>query len=404
MPEIQFSVEDLKTPDSLERVLRQMIREIAPVKLPDKPPTAAELAAALAPLIRDELQANGIAPLNLQSLLPQTGISSFIEDTHANRLTLYTPPTTVGVGFVETDRHVLYVSEYVSGVLVWVFVAGVYVATFASRPADLTTNDPGFLFFATDQDTIFIWTGSTWNTTSKRILFGSNYIIFAATLTGDRTYTFSDESGNFVYDTAALTDHAIVLGSGGANKVKAGTLGTTTTVLHGNAAGDPSYAAVNLATDTTGTTAVANGGTGATVAPARTASSPSDPTGTASTTGVMMGLAGAITPTVSGAVVITITGTIQNDTNGDGAQAQIRYGTGSAPANGDALTGTTAGVYKGINTVGAGNPKRVPFALSFLVTGLSVSTAHWIDVGLKAITGGTANIFDIDIVAIEHNV
>ncbi len=42
--------------------------------------------------------------------------------------------------------------------------------------------------------------------------------------------------------------------------------GTTVTVLHGNASGNPSWAAVNLANDTTGTTAIGNGGTGQTTA------------------------------------------------------------------------------------------------------------------------------------------
>ena len=39
--------------------------------------------------------------------------------------------------------------------------------------------------------------------------------------------------------------------------------GTTTTILHGNAAGNPSWAAVSLTADITGTLAVGNGGTGA---------------------------------------------------------------------------------------------------------------------------------------------
>ena len=90
--------------------------------------------------------------------------------------------------------------------------------------------------------------------------------------TGNRVYTFADETGNIVYQVAGLTDHAIVLGSGGGAKVKAGTLGTTTTVLHGNAAGDPTYSAVALANDVTGVLPIANGGTsGNTAAAARAA-------------------------------------------------------------------------------------------------------------------------------------
>ncbi len=61
---------------------------------------------------------------------------------------------------------------------------------------------------------------------------------------------------------AALTASRLVLGGGSQATSVLGSLGTTTTVLHGNAAGAPSFAAVNLATETTGITAVVNGGTG----------------------------------------------------------------------------------------------------------------------------------------------
>lgn len=50
-----------------------------------------------------------------------------------------------------------------------------------------------------------------------------------------------------------LTANALVLGNGAAAPITLGSLGTTVTVLHGNASGVPSWSAVNLATDTTGT-------------------------------------------------------------------------------------------------------------------------------------------------------
>ena len=68
---VQFSTDDLKTPDSLERVLRQFVTYIqqaskpAPITLP----TLNQLTTLLAPLIRNELQAGGNSPLNLQSLI-----------------------------------------------------------------------------------------------------------------------------------------------------------------------------------------------------------------------------------------------------------------------------------------------------------------------------------------------
>lgn len=334
------------------------------------------------------------------------------------------------------------------------------VGLFAARPP-YGAVPIGTIFYATDQSTAYVASAAAWDTIEKRILFGGNYAILGAALTADRTYTlpdasdtvvlkvlaqvlagktfgdpsdltkalafslsgattgktttfvfgqtdnrslaFPDDTGTLVYESTALTASNLILGAGTSKVAPLGALGTTVTVLHGNAAGSPSFGAVALTSDVSGVLPVANGGTAAAVLPARSASSPADPTGTTSTVGVMMGLAGALTPKVTGTVMITVTGSIQNGTSGDGAATQIRYGTGAAPANADAVSGTTAGVFKQLTAVGAGNPKRVPFANCFLVTGLTVNTAYWIDLALKAVTGGTASIFDLDIVAVEFN-
>ena len=54
--------------------------------------------------------------------------------------------------------------------------------------------------------------------------------------------------------SALLTQHALILGGGaGAAPTPLGSLGTTTTVLHGNASGAPSFGAVALSTDVSGT-------------------------------------------------------------------------------------------------------------------------------------------------------
>ena len=58
----------------------------------------------------------------------------------------------------------------------------------------------------------------------------------------------------------ALTNNKIMVSSGG--QVVEGSAGTTTTVLHGNAGGLPSYGAVSLTTDVSGILPVLNGGTG----------------------------------------------------------------------------------------------------------------------------------------------
>ena len=75
-----------------------------------------------------------------------------------------------------------------------------------------------------------------------------------------------------------------------------------------------------------------------------TQAEPADPTGTNNATGLMMGLAGAITPLTTGRLLIMLSGTLANATAiADGANVQLRYGTGAAPANADALTGTPVG-------------------------------------------------------------
>lgn len=78
------------------------------------------------------------------------------------------------------------------------------------------------------------------------------------TLTGGNVILPASVSiATFVYDGTAgawmLT---------GTEPASLGSLGTTTTVLHGNAAGYPTYSAVSLTADVSGTLPVANGGTG----------------------------------------------------------------------------------------------------------------------------------------------
>lgn len=66
-----------------------------------------------------------------------------------------------------------------------------------------------------------------------------------------------------ITSSVELTVNQIVLGGGaGATPTPLGSLGSGSTVLHGNGAGAPTFAAVNLSTEVTGTLAVARGGTG----------------------------------------------------------------------------------------------------------------------------------------------
>lgn len=129
-------------------------------------------------------------------------------------------------------------------------------------------------------------------------------------------------------------------------------------------------------------------------------SSPADPTGTTDATGKMMGLAVSLTPVSTGRVMIVISGTIANASGiADGANVQLRTGTGTAPANGDALTGTVAGGL--VKYVSATTAEKAPFSVNAIVTGLTLATARWIDLGLAAVTGGTATVKDLSVSAFE---
>jgi hypothetical protein len=168
----------------------------------------------------------------------------------------------------------------------------------------------------------------------------------------------------------------------------------STDVLTITGAGTPSTSSATFA----GNLTVAGTITGASTL-ARSFRSPSNPAGTTSLTGVMMGLAGAITPSVTGKVRFTVTGSGNNSTAGDGWIVQLRYGTGAAPSNGGALAGTTCGQTK--KTV-AGTATNM-FTADCYVAGLTVNTAYWFDLMLEAVTGGTATLFFIDMVAIEES-
>lgn len=85
----------------------------------------------------------------------------------------------------------------------------------------------------------------------------ANLTPLSGTLTnGGAMYT----DGTNITSGVALTNHAIVLGTGasGTGPKPLASLGTSTTVLHGAAAGDPTWSAVSLSADVTGNLPVTN--------------------------------------------------------------------------------------------------------------------------------------------------
>ena len=173
----------------------------------------------------------------------------------------------------------------------------------------------------------------------------------------------------------------------------------------------------NTGTLTLGTPlTVHNGGTGYAVSPARFgALITPDPTGytrTAPQHAAMMGLGSTatITPATSGNVTFVITGTVVNSTGNQGTTVQMRYGTGTAPANGvtDAGAGTAVGSAEFAESVtsGAGGVTTIsymPFSVTAYVTGLAISTAVWFDVSLTPTANASmSSITSVYVMAIEE--
>jgi hypothetical protein len=213
-----------------------------------------------------------------------------------------------------------------------------------------------------------------------------------------------------VTSAGALTLSALVLGAGGQGTAVLASLGTTTTVLHGNAAGAPSFAAVSLATDVSGTVQATN-------FPALTGDI-TTPGGSLATTlassGVVAGTYTKVTVDAKGRATVGATATLASadfanqgttttllhgnaagnpsfaaiatadagaNVNGNGTKFQLF--TGAAPAandcakfdvNGNIVTAGAACASAGVSISGAVTSGDVPFASN--ATTLTIPTGH----------------------------
>lgn len=163
--------------------------------------------------------------------------------------------------------------------------------------ANLTASDGGIFYSTASAGAILSGTA----TASLPLLSGSSTTPSWAVI----SYPTSATSGGIPYfsSTSAITSSALlvanqlVLGGGAATApATLGSLGTTTTVLHGNAAGAPTFGAVVLTTDVSGVLPLANGGSNANL----TASNGGIVYSTASAFGILAGTATANQVLLSG--------------------------------------------------------------------------------------------------------
>ena len=91
-----------------------------------------------------------------------------------------------------------------------------------------------------------------------------------------------------------------------------------------------------------------------------------------------------MTPTYSSRVQVTFTGNFTANSTVF-SQISLRYGTGAAPSNGAALTGTVVGSSPGaVLSLAAGS---FPYAKTVVITGLTPGTAYWFDLSLVTNNG-----------------
>lgn len=109
---------------------------------------------------------------------------------------------------------------------------------------------------------------------------------------------------------------------------------------------------------------------------------------TTGTTTLMCGLGStlAFTPTKTGKVRIKITPMIQCTTANTVVEVYGRYGTGTAPANGAADTGTALYTAYFGAAFAVGNEFVYP-PIEVRLTGLTVGTAYWVDLALRNQSG-----------------
>ncbi len=185
---------------------------------------------------------------NATSIASQTGTGTkFVVDTSP---ALVTPTLTTGAycnGAAATERYLEYQT---AGVARWRAMAGSAAESGANAGSSYIIrafDDSGTLI---DSPLIIMRAAGGAMTTTRP--FAAPSATFTAALPIASGGTNS---------TSALSGSSLMVSDG--THVVQGTAGTTTTVLHGNASGTPTYGAVSLTADVSGITPIANGGTAA---------------------------------------------------------------------------------------------------------------------------------------------
>jgi hypothetical protein len=126
---------------------------------------------------------------------------------------------------------------------------------------------------------------------------------------------------------------------------------------------------------------------------------PTNPTAT-SAGPVMCGLGGVchLTPVYSTRILLTFTMTVANSAATGSILVLMKFGTGTAPLNGVAVTGTSVGTTQSFQSINANAGGSI--STTGIITGLTPGTAYWFDLTQQA-GGGTATLTSITCTAME---
>lgn len=113
---------------------------------------------------------------------------------------------------------------------------------------------------------------------------------------------------------------------------------------------------------------------------------------------LMMGLAIDATTTKTGTIFITIDGEYTTNTNSQETDFYLVFGTGVAPSNGAAFTGTATKIFKRTSPdISVKNSFSFTYVLSFGSIG-----ARWIDLGLNNQASGAVQLYNVSYALIEQ--
>jgi hypothetical protein len=248
--------------------------------------------------------------------------------------------------------------------------------------------------------------GTPFSSSAVTITGGTTGLTFAAS-SPDLTLGGTLVVANGGTGRATLTNHGILVGAATTAITQLATGSSGQILQSGGASADPVYSTATYpsTSGTAGNFLVSTGTNFTSQIPtaATNYNTSNAPTGTTSTTFVMMGLGTAwtITPKTYSSVMIHIDGSMTNNTTGDGIDINMSFGTGTAPINGAAATGTLVGKDRIWTALVGLLNNGVPFSLMAPISGLTPGTSYWFDLQVHAITGGTASVSNLNFTAQE---